>query len=1564
MNSLLRPGGRLSLAALAILVLILMARGVTEEVRTGHLTGRVVMAENGRPLPNATVVIDSATGGPDDDRGVTRIAKTDKDGMFSVRHIPVGACTISAYTKVHSLDASSISIQQGQTTHVDLDLKPNVPYLDLYSSQRVYLPAEQAQFHCRGFASESEIKIGIYRIRAESIGKKGSISSLLEPYRYYYEKTPTLDGSPDFEPVHQLNWKIASRDGEGVFDEHISLPQLTPGIYMGQLDCGSARQFAWLTVTDIALVTKSAGNSVLAYVTKMDSGQPVQGAVVGWISEKGSLELGKTDEAGIARVVLPKDAGDGSRPVYAQAGDSLAISSFYSYSEESAKNTRTYIYTERPVYRPGDVVKFKGVIRRLAGDDYELPAKEPVEVRLQDPDGNRLASVSLALSDFCTFSGEFTLPDDLTGQYYLSCNYQGATSERYVPVMAYRKPEFKIDVKAEKPFYLRGQKVRFVANCDYYFGGPVPGAEFRATIYRRPIWQPFELGEDADLEEEEGGGYDYVGDYVGVVSGRTDAQGLAHIEFDPTLENFDTEYPQDGRKFDFGDSDYQFTCEVGVTETGDKYFSGKGSVSVVRGEFDLRADPTEYLAAIGEKTTTKISLKRFEGGHPVAQTPVLIEYGFENWSGANTSFVRLGTGAVTTDEKGEAEFQVNAERAGSFVVRASVRDTLGNTIQSQAYIYILSAGEPTFGGPSPKLDLTLDKKLYGLGDVVQGLIRAEKVGGTALVTIEGDEVFHAFAVPLKSPATSFSFKVAKRMTPNAYVSIAYVREKTFAEAQRLLKTDMGYRAIDVKIAADRAVVKPGEAVTYDIQTSDAAGNPISAECSLGVVDEAIYAIAEDTYDPIGFFYPRRYQGVTTSYSFPEHYLDGGDKGPVNGEVRQNFQDTAAWLPTVVTDGTGKASVTIKLPDNVTEWRATVRAVTKDTAFGKATAGVKARLPLMVRLSAPSHVVEGDTIRVSASVLQDVADSAEFRVSLQGASGQLRGNPSQVVRVMRGEPAIVKWDWVAANPGAAKLSVTAEGAGVRDAMALDIPVKTHGRPNVANAAGEVTGEERVQVVRFGNATDGRVRITVTPTLISALLDSLDGLIDYPYGCTEQTMSRFLPAVVTGQLIRKMGLQRPELMAKLPEVASRSMTRLRNLQHPDGSWGWWENDQTDTGMTALVLEGLWESQKAGYPPPGQMISRAKAGAQELLKRAAGTPEQITHLAYGLALWEPTEAHAEWLSSYTAPPANAVALAWYALACKAMAGKFPTLKPLGINAADRLKQIAERDSSTMHWKESYGVETTAIAMKSLSKMTPDDPDLVKIARYLMRAKRAGGWLSTRDTATVLLALAPRAERELASAYDLTVEMNGKSIGNVRVGPSSRGPWVHDIPISNLANGNNELVFRKSGAGVCYYAVETRQIPHQERIGVLLNQSQLSIQQSYHSLRVRTSEQGEMRLMPSPSPETTFRSGDVLKCIVKLQAKKDLEYVVIEIPIPAGFRVTEDMEPMEWNWWWSGMSILDDRVAVFAASIAPGQHHVEFTIRAEAPGETSAMPATAYEMYAPDQRASCEETRLRILP
>lgn len=1565
MKDLLKPGGRLSMAVLAVLALVLFARGVTEEVRTGHFAGRAQMAESGLPLANATIVLRSKLDDEGEGRLVTRVAKTDKDGTFSFRHLPVGASEVSAYTRAHTLESASVVIQQGQTTYADLDLKPNLPYLDVYSPQKVFLPNEEARLHCRGFAPESKMQVGIYRPKQASIASKGGLRNLLDPYRYYYEKIPNLQNASEFDLVRTQDWSLKNRDSEGIFDEQVTLPRMDPGLYVIQLDCGSARKFTWLAISEIALVTKTVAGEVLAYVARLDTGTPVSQAEVGLVGDQGLKLLAKTNREGIARFKIGSTSQSGSYPVYAMSGTSIAMTSVSSYGDSDTSSIRMSTNTDRPVYRPGDVVRFKTIVRDLVGPDYAMPSSGTLNVRLEDPDGNLVQTIDCALSDFGTGDGVLRLPAGMTGQFAIVCQFAGAKSTRWVPVMSYRKPEFKITVKPEQTTYLRGQKVRFKANCAYYFGGPVPGAEVRASIYRRPLYRPFSLDDDVYPEWGDDTG-SYLGEYVGSVPTRTNAQGVAEIEFDPARQYFGDDGPNRSQPFDFGTSDFEFVCEVWVTEAGDKYFSGRGSVAVVRGDYDLRAEAEQYLVGVGDKPTTTISLKRYDDGKPVAGAAVVIEYGINEWRGAKTVFVRLGADAVQTDANGKAEVKVEAVKPGELVVKASVRDTRGNRIEAESYIYVLSAGATPWGGPTPKLDLILDKPTYKVGESVQGMIRTDKVGGTALVTVEGERVYESYAVPLKTPATSFSFKLSRQMTPNSFVAVAYVREKTFSEAQRMLRTDMAFRTIDVKVSPDKEIAQPGDAITYDIQTTDPSGAPVSAECSLGVVDESVYAIAEDRYDPVSDFYPRRYQSVNTDYSFPEHFLDGGDKGPVSGEVRQNFQDTAAWIPRIVTDSTGKASVTIRLPDNVTEWRATVRAVTSSTAFGKGTAFSKARLPLMVRLSAPSHVVEGDRIRVSATVLQDVADTAEVQVVLKSTVGDLGGGATQVVRAQRNTPATLRWDWSPKEVGTAKLTVSAEGAGHRDAMSLDIPVETHGRLQVHYASGEITrDEERLTLSRIGNATDGYVKVTVTPTLVSALLDSLDGLIDYPYGCTEQTMSRFLPAVVAGRVIQSLGIQRPDLQKKLPEVVEKSLSRLRTLQKPNGTWGWWENDEPDPGMTALVLEGLWESERSGYPAPQSMVSRALSGAKVLLEQPSGTHAPRAHLAYALSLWESGPALASIVTKVLDPKIDdPQTLAYLALTYTQLGRSIPEWRTRAEDTIRRLKQMARRQGGGMFWQEDYGNETTAAAMKTIAAFNPSDSDLLAIVRHLMRSKRVGGWVSTRDTAMILVLLAGRAEREIASRYSLSVELNGKSLGVVNVEPGSHLPTSFEVPISDLQSGTNELVLTKRGEGICYYAVETRQTPRQDKIGALVNKSGLAISQSFHPLQVVRGEDGSMRLQSSIAPQNQFKSGASLRCRLTIEASENLEYVLIEVPIPAGFRVTEEADPYDWNWWWSGITILDNRVAVFARTLTKGQHQIEINMRAETPGQVSALPAVCYEMYAPERRASCAETALKVTP
>ncbi len=101
---------------------------------------------------------------------------------------------------------------------------------------------------------------------------------------------------------------------------------------------------------------------------------------------------------------------------------------------------------------------------------------------------------------------------------------------------------------------------------------------------------------------------------------------------------------------------------------------------------------------------------------------------------------------------------------------------------------------------------------------------------------------------------------------------------------------------------------------------------------------------------------------------------------------------------------------------------------------------------------------------------------------------------------------------------------------------------------------------------------KLTVTLTPTIAGTVFGALDYLTSYPYGCTEQTMSSFLPDVLVSDALKKLGVKSNVDPAVLNKQVQAGLDRLYNYHHPDGGWGWWQTDDSSAFMTAYVLAGL--------------------------------------------------------------------------------------------------------------------------------------------------------------------------------------------------------------------------------------------------------------------------------------------------------------------------------------------------------------------------------------------------------
>lgn len=1582
-------------------VLGVMSHGITKEVPLGGIVGIVTMKENGRALPHAFVELrpiflyapmlddkmQSPQGGTQnwnetDERRDHLRFEADQKGHYSLRDVQAGDYEISVTTAAHRMESQYIHIDEGKPQNFDIELEPVNDYLNLICNQHAYMPSESVEFYLAGFGKTDKAKISVYRLDKNKVLAAESIAGALSPISSSTYRDRTEEPSSQGELVTKLEPGIESRDFEGIFNEAIKLPSLKQGTYLVQCKYGDLERSTWISVTDLALVSKEANGDLQIFATNLKSGAPVSNVSIGYALNGKFRKVASTDSSGIAKFHVDANVKKNG-VLMGQSSDSIAFVNLQ-VSKPATTETVGFIYTDRPIYRPGDTVSFKGIFRELDKSAYRLTTKTTAQIEIRDADDTLIDKRTLPISNKGVIFGKVDIyKESNPGEFRIRAFVGDDEFSHSFSVAAYRKPEFSIKVEPATKFVLRGDTAEVVVQCEYFFGGPVQNAEVTATIYRSPIWSYGPSAEDEEGSENyDGGGYG--GEYFTEVEAKTDSSGRAILRF-PTVQI--EEQNAEPRS-----NDENFQVAVSVTDGSGKYFDGEGSVRVIRSLSAARIQTDAYVVKAGDPFDFSIQSYSSIDDKTKGGQKVEVEAGYNVWEGKKSNFRAFSRQTVTTDNDGKWVFSVTPNRGGQLELRCKVTDENGRKSFDSTYVWVDKLGD-IYGDNSAseaEWSIKLDKRSYKAGDKAKLVIQSASPGESAWVTVEADKIYHSEVVKLEPSVTVIELPVKAEYLPSAYVHVTFVKDKKLFFRERRLTVDLGAKALNVKIQSDKPTYNPGETATYSIQTKDEKGNPMPSEVSFGLVDESIYAIQKDGTNIESAFYPIRYNEVRTGYSFEEIYLDGGDKAPKNIEIRRRFKDTADWQPSIQTDAQGRAQLSVKLPDNLTSWRATVVAISDDTSVGQTTLNVKARKQLMVRLEAPAYFVETDKQRLAALVTNDSGKDADVNLEISAISLKMNGELKQKRRIANGATETFEWEVEANVTGEAVVTAkTWIDANINDGVELRIPVQPHGRLYTESTAGTIGKETRLKFVVRDNAdqNSGRLRLTITPTLAGNLVSSLDELIDYPYGCVEQTMSRFLPTVIVSQAVSKAGLPWPKRSAEIPEMVAEGLARLKKMQHADGGWGWWEYDDTDEFMTGYVLEGLAIAKDSGFEVNQYMIDNALKYCEDQLKehvsvrweakikdlqsetlrytaqiRKEAIAARIQHV-YGLVRFGKLKGKTDAFDGLEPEDDQIGAIATLALAHNLRGDKVSAQLWFS-----RLKSLANESQGLVYWNENYGVEETARAMLAYLRFTPDDPAISKISRYLLTKKRGDSWWSTRDTSAALIALTGYLERtrEIGTTGQMTVSVNGESVKTFDFNPATvfePDQWI-EVPISKLKPGSNEITLTSS-SGTGYYATDLRQYVRQESLGALLLKDDLKVERKYYKLGTTKLENGQLTLMPGETAINDAEAGQMVKVVLTIETKSYRQFVMVEDPIPSNCRINDRGDPGsfdDWGWWWAQTVVRDDRAAFFITSLPPGIHRLTYVMRAENPGIGHAMPTVVSNMYDPDSRASSAETFLKV--
>jgi hypothetical protein len=800
----------------------------------------------------------------------------------------------------------------------------------------------------------------------------------------------------------------------------------------------------------------------------------------------------------------------------------------------------------------------------------------------------------------------------------------------------------------------------------------------------------------------------------------------------------------------------------------------------------------------------------------------------------------------------------------------------------------------------------------------------------------------------------------------------------------------GGEKLRVSVTADKAVYKPGDKVDVNLRVTDVDGKPCAAEVSLAAVDASVYSFGEDRlgglaalFDdphPASRFYGKSWRSsvghrvaaqrllamrqddaiqqlekATKSSEGKEGMIGEGKAGlrdaplpplQARGEmpvavvplsrVRGDLRETAAWLPQLRTDKDGKAAASFKLPDTLTSYRLSAVALTKQTEIGTGRAEVRATLPLATQLFLPRFAVETDRLDAVGLVHNNGTKERTCTVRWHVTGATADGPEKATVTVAAGKSASVvlpvKFDRV----GQATVIFRCEDGDEGDAEQRELPVRPLGREKSIGFDGTFTGRTTVRLPARFAAQD--IRIVLSRNEAARGLDGVAGLVDYPYGCVEQTMSRFLPAVLI-RAASKDGVVSlpPDIAKRLPDVLEQGLTRLYNFQHADGGWGWWEHDKSDPRMTAYVVEGLARCRAAGVTVGAAAIERGAAWLKREMKGEQFPPPLVSRawLALALAGSIDKDEFAAYVRQLTAGPAAPADRLRVALACRAFGWN---------DRSEKLWSLAR----TMR---SASAEETALLLNAMLVFGEERTVRHQTAASLLKLRHGLAWDNTVSTAAALEALTLFVKESRTEPVPTAVRI---AIADAKVLTLTTAeelkPCVYRAHLrENLsAKEDAEIVLEMDGGATAFYTIEATGVQTFDAIPPVGDA--LKITRSYETL-------------DGKPLDAKITAGQSFAVRVRVELAEARNYLLIEDRRPAGCEFADDRLHGTLTADLAHVEFRDDRVCAFATSLAAGKHEFVYYLRAETPGVFHVLPGRVCGMYQDAERGETGENRLEIV-
>lgn len=1287
----------------------------------------------------------------------------------------------------------------------------------------------------------------------------------------------------------------------------------------------------------------------------------------------------------------------------------------YSDWQGNKPESRGVIFSDRQMYQPGEKASFTGMAYYLQNAVLKQDKNARYKVTLETSDGQKTDLGTQTTNEFGTFSLEVPIKTNQPLGYYSirAKGDSGAEISGEFRVAEFKPPNFKVEVNLDKEVALIGQKVEAKAASNYLFGSPVEGgkATYYVTRSRTEFnpkgWDKFSFGRQWLWPEESPA----VSSDVFQQNAVLDASGKGS---QTVTVGKDLLYPMTYRV------DVQVADVSNLSVSDSKSFTALPSDRLIGLQSNFVADakkpfPVEVIVTDpkgkvieGQKVRVELQQMKYSSVTQVVEGSQTAKNQIE--------YKTVGQGEVKSASSPQT-ISLTPPESGSYRIRANFTD--GNELLATD-LQIWATGDNAVAWGSKegdRLEIKLDKETYKPGEIATALIQSPYPEAELYFAVVRQNIIYRTTTKVKGGAPQIQFQVTPEMLPNAAVQAVLVRQGPSldrAEAGNVenlvrigmtpFKTNLDDKYLKVQVTPLQAQLEPGASETLQLELKDDKGNPAKGQFTVMAVNEAVLQLTgyrlpdlvQTVYadQPIStrFSDNRPDVVVKATQMKPKGWGYGGglSSGAANTRIRKDFQALAYYNGSVLTDASGKATVSFKLPDDLTTWRVMAVATDGNLHFGNGESTFITTKPLLSNAIIPQFARPGDRMQVGLSVTNNTGQAGNLAINGKvGGSVQFADNNSGSLQTQaESGTQAYRFPIIAANTGEGKVQFVTQLNGTSDAFEVPLQVKPLEITEQVVESGTTNNRVKIPLNIDKNvAVDaGGLEVSLASTLIPEITAPARQVLEkdqLPF--LEPEASKLAIAATLSSLSQQYG---QSLTGFNPtQEAKSALEQLQKLSSPDGGFASFPGQKTsDPFVSPYAAESLAKASKA-FPNAvdSGMVSRLKG----YLKKILANPAQYdfckqelcknqVRLEALMALAELGEKRNDFLTDIYQvrsqfEPVMQIKLArylsqfpeWQQQSQELLNQLQESIYETGRNATINLPQSWKWLSSPttaqaqalrlfVAVNAQQSVNKSATSTTNVSSLKPVKQEVLdRLLKSLLALRRNGSWGSSYDNASALTALVEYSKLQPTPPnFTATVQLAGKKLGSSRFEGYRKASQEIKLPMADLPKGRNELILDKSGKGTLHYLAAYRYRLQGNQPG------------RFNGLRVvrEISRVGgdkvlrKVGLYASDDP-LTLETGQVFDIGLQIITDRAVDRVVITDPLAAGLEAvdasfkTSNLKLQAKGDEFGFKRIYRDRIMAYSDRLEPGIYTLHYLVRSVTPGTFLWPGAEVHLQYAPEE-------------